>query len=316
MKAKRRKERESRPTTAVVGGGALARAFLPGLVARGYPVLALAASTRASARKATRGFEGIRATASVKDAVRDARLVLLAVPDREIGPLARVLARDLRGQWDRRVVLHHAGALGLEPLAPLSREGASVGVLHPLQSLGRGPLAASLLSGARARIEGDSRAATLGRRLARDLGLVPFSLPRGSSAADRHAYHAAASLVSNDLLALVSIAVRLLGRIGVKPDAALRALAPLARGTLAQIADAGLVGGLTGPVARGDAVTLAVQLRRLATFSPEVSAVHRLLSREILDLARASGRLTTRQARAVRGVLQGASGGRSFRPGV
>lgn len=315
MSARRRTARR-RPVTALVGGGGLARAFLPGLLAAGYPVRALAARTLGSARRAIAGRPGIRATSSALKAARGAELILLAVPDRELAGLARVLAQGLKGRLERCVVLHHAGALGLEPLQPLARARAAVGVLHPLQSLAPRSRSASLLVGAHARVEGDRRAAALARRLARDLGLKPFSLRAGLSASDRGAYHAAASLASNDLVALLSLAVRLMTRIGLEPGQARAALVPLARGTLAQIEREGLAHALTGPVVRGDADTLAAQLRRLRGLSGEAADVHRLLALELLGIARASRRLSPAQTRALRRALRAPAAGRGRRAGV
>jgi predicted short-subunit dehydrogenase-like oxidoreductase (DUF2520 family) len=208
-------------------------------------------------------------------------------------------------EWGGRVVLHHAGALGLDPLRPLARAGAFVGVLHPLQTLGDASLAASLLVGSHARIEGQPRARAAAARLARDVGLVPLPLGRHLSAADRAAYHAAASLVSNDLLALLSHGVQLLESIGLDHRAALRALAPLARGTLVQAERHGIGRTLTGPVVRGDAETVRGQLASLRRRSRSAAEVHRLLSEQLIRLAEQEGHpLPRAELRRLRAVLR------------
>jgi predicted short-subunit dehydrogenase-like oxidoreductase (DUF2520 family) len=306
----------------VVGAGGLARSFLPGLVRAGYPIVAVAARSAAHARRAARLAPGASATTSAEDAAREASLVLLAVPDRALRPVAERLARDRKASWDRTVVLHHAGALGVEPLAPLARRGAAVGVLHPLQCLGLPSVAAALLAGSWARVEGDPRAATAARRLARDLGLR--LLPSAAwSSADRAAYHAAASLVANDLVGLLSAAAGLLREIGVPARTADAALVRLARGALAQAETAGLAGALTGPVARGDAETLTRQIQRIAASSPGVAEAHRLICRQVLALARAHRTLSPAEARSVAAVLDRSGlaeapprGGRGRRTGV
>jgi predicted short-subunit dehydrogenase-like oxidoreductase (DUF2520 family) len=233
--------------------------------------------------------------------VENAALVLLAVPDRAIAPLARRLAARVPRGWPRRTVLHHAGALGPACLAPLARRGAAVGVLHPLQVLGQARAAKTLLSGSRARIEGDPRAVGVARRLALDLGLVPVRFPRALGPSGRAAWHAAASLASNDLVALLSLAAEALRATGLGERKAMEALLPLARGAIAHVGAGGIEGALTGPVVRGDAATLTSQLRALKTACPEAAEVHRALSRRLLRIAEAAGGLTARdRSRLVR----------------
>jgi predicted short-subunit dehydrogenase-like oxidoreductase (DUF2520 family) len=220
----------------------------------------------------------------LRTGVERGRLILLAVPDRAIAVVARKLASLDDIDWKRRSVLHHAGALGCEPLERLRLAGAGVGVLHPLQSLGVPALAAEIMPGSRARIEGDRRGCAAARRLARTLGLKPLPLGKLSSR-DRTAYHTAAALFSNDILALLAVGAGLLESIGLGHRRALDALLPLARGTLRQVERAGLAGPLTGPAPRGDVDTLRAHLRRLAGGSPEDREIHRLLASRRARLA-------------------------------
>jgi predicted short-subunit dehydrogenase-like oxidoreductase (DUF2520 family) len=275
--------------TAVIGKGKLAQAILPLLPAAGYPLLAVAG----------RGDDPV-------DAVRGARLVLLAVPDAVLGEVARTLAVSDQG-WKGRTVLHHAGALGLEPLLPLKKRGASVGLLHPLQCLGGSEMATELLAGSYARIEGTAKARTIAHRLAKGLGMVPLRFRGELSAADRSAYHAAASLISNDLLALVALGADLLEGIGLARADAIDALLPLAAGTLAQAGGDGLASAFSGPVVRGDVATVEAHLKTLSRRSKQAAEIHRLLSRRLLRLsADETGQPAPAVRRRLRGVLVGA----------
>jgi predicted short-subunit dehydrogenase-like oxidoreductase (DUF2520 family) len=272
-------------TTAVIGSGRLARAVLPALHAAGYAVVAVADRRLAAARRASRLAPGAAATTDNATAAAEARLVLLAVPDGEIGAVANELAASASMRWRGRIVLHHAGALGTEPLRPLEGKGAHIGVLHPLQCLGGTELSSKALPGSFARIEGDDRARATARSVARALGLSVLRLPRDLTAEQRRLYHAAASLLSNDLLALMAVGCDLLSSIGLSESDAVAALSPLARGTIAQLESEGFGAALTGPVVRGDAETVAMHLRALARHSRTAEAVHRILSRRLLRLA-------------------------------
>jgi predicted short-subunit dehydrogenase-like oxidoreductase (DUF2520 family) len=82
---------------------------------------------------------------------------------------------------------------------------------------------------------------------------------------------------------VVDAAVRCAVLAGLDPDTARRALAPLvlrsAENALAGLAD----GGLTGPVARGDASTVESHLAALAG-EPALAALYRALARGAVDL--------------------------------
>jgi predicted short-subunit dehydrogenase-like oxidoreductase (DUF2520 family) len=294
--------------TAVVGTGRLARSLVPLLTPAGHPVVAVVGRSLKAARTAARGARRARATTSLRLGCERATLLLLAVSDRALPLLARRLAALDRIEWRERVVLHHAGALGPAPLEPLREAGAAVGLLHPLQSLGVPELAKEIVPGSRARIEGDRRGLATARRLARALGMRPLPL-RDPSPSDRTAYHAAASLCSNDLLALLAVGVGLLESTGLRGRAAVDALLPLVRGTLRQVEREGLAGPLTGPAPRGDVDTLRAHLRRLADGSPEDREIHRLLSLRLARLARERGEVAASETLA-------ALGGRKPRRGV
>lgn len=286
-------ERGARATV-VVGAGRLARALVPLLAKARRGPLVVVARSGAAARAACRKAPHATATTDLARAVAGAALVLCAVPDRAIGEVAARLAGLGGIDWGGRVVLHHAGALGPEPLAPLAARGAAVGVLHPLQCFGGGPGFAEILRTSRARIEGAPRARTVARRLARDLGLVVLRFPKPLGPAERAAYHTAGGLVANDLVALVTLAVELLESTGLDRKGALRALAPLVRGTLAALERGGPPAALTGPVARGDLDTLDDHLRRLGALAHEDAEIHRLLSRRLARVAAEHGAIDRR----------------------
>ncbi len=278
----------TRPSTiAVIGSGRLARFLVPALDRAGQPVVAVAARTRSSARAIARRAPGALATIDIVRAASAAQTILLAVSDRAIAGLADDLARSAEFDPSGKVVLHHAGSLGPEALVALSRGGAEVGVLHPLQTFGsstrRNP---TLPEGTRARIEGSPIACRRARGLARALGLSPLAGGVRWTPERRALYHAAASMASNDLVALLHHAIEAMTRAaGVGPDAARSALLPLVQGTLRQLENGGVEGALAGPAVRGDRETLAGHGRALAAGSPEAAEVHRCLSATLERLA-------------------------------
>jgi predicted short-subunit dehydrogenase-like oxidoreductase (DUF2520 family) len=167
----------------------------------------------------------------------DPPVVLLCVPDGEIAGAAAKLAADL-------IVGHCSGATTLEALG--AHEAFS---LHPLMTV---TAAGAEFAGAGAAIAGSTpRALNIASQLAEALGMNAVAL----ADEDRPAYHAAASIASNFLITLEAGAERLAASAGVRREL----LVPLVRATVENWATLGAGGALTGPIARGDQLTVQRQ---------------------------------------------------------
>jgi predicted short-subunit dehydrogenase-like oxidoreductase (DUF2520 family) len=188
-----------------------------------------------------------------REALADAELVLLAVPDSAIAGVARAVPI---GPW----VAHVSGATSLSALAPHARRFS----VHPLQTLtrDRGP---EQLDGAWAAVTAETdEALGAARWLATTLGLRAFEL----ADADKPLYHAGAAMASNFLVTLHAAAARLLEESDAPPEA----LVPLMTRTI----ENGFV--LTGPIARGDWSTVEAHLRALEERAPDLVPLYRALA--------------------------------------
>jgi predicted short-subunit dehydrogenase-like oxidoreductase (DUF2520 family) len=212
-----------------------------------------------------------------KDAVREADVVLLAVPDAAIESVAEELERDAAIE-SRHAVLHLSG---LRALTALGSTAAALGSFHPLQTVSDPASAPERLRGAYAGIEGDERALAAGRGLAESLGMTAVAIPP----ATKPAYHAGATIAANYTVVLAAVAERVATSAGVTPEVARRPYLPLIRGAAANL-EIGPVAALTGPVRRGDAETVAAHLNALP---PGERELYLLLAREALRLAREAG---------------------------
>ena len=180
------------------------------------------------------------------EAAADVDVVIIATPDAVVAEVAAAIA-----PVDGTVVLHLSGALGLDVLAP-HRRRASLHPLMPLPSPEVGRV--RLRSGITFAVAGDPMAATLGRALGGRCIEIDD--------AHRAAYHAAACISANHLVALLGQVERVAAAAGLGVDAFL----PLAATALQDVADLGPAAALTGPAARGDETTLA---RHRAALAPE-----------------------------------------------
>jgi predicted short-subunit dehydrogenase-like oxidoreductase (DUF2520 family) len=176
--------------------------------------------------------------------------VLLCVPDAEIAAAAGAVAPG-------PLLGHCSGATGLEVLG--ARPAFS---LHPLMTVAPGARP-EILTGAAAAIDGSTpHALAVAADLATTLGLSPISI----APADRAAYHAAASIAANFLVTVEAAAER----IGATAGLPRGALVPLVRAAVENWATTGPGPALTGPVARGDAATVAHQRAAIAHRTPDL----------------------------------------------
>src|SRR6266511_3360313 len=112
-------------------------------------------------------------TAAPADAVRGARLVVLAVLDDELPSLITALAADGAFGPDQ-IVIHTAGVDGPELLTPASAAGATVAACHPVQIFNED------LAGTLGRIPGTVWGVTgdpVGREVVTMLGGRPMDVP-------------------------------------------------------------------------------------------------------------------------------------------
>lgn len=246
----------------------------------GVPVLGLWARRAAMARHAG-SVAGVAAFSSAPpDLMLEAEVVLLAVRDSAIGEVAKMLLGT--GLVNKRHVLLHCGgsASAEEVFSDVSSRVGGIGTLHPLTAIADGKLAMRALKGTAFGVEGNERGVAMAGKLASAMGGVVLPLRREQMAA----YHAAASLASNYVVAMLDAAVRGLVSTGVSVADATAALVGLADGALRNIVAHGTTYGLTGPVRRGDSATVERHLEALSG-QPELLEIYRVLARHATEMA-------------------------------
>lgn len=195
------------------------------------------------------------------DAAADVDLLVIATPD---GAVAEVAARV--APVPDTVVAHLAGSLGVDVLGTHPRRAA----LHPLVALPGAEVGAERLRGAWFAVAGDP----LAEAVVEDLGGRSFTV----ADADRAAYHAAACIASNHLVALLGQ----VERVAATASVPLEPYLDLVRATVENVAALGPARALTGPAARGDHATIE---RHLAALDPAERPAYETMVAEARRLA-------------------------------
>lgn len=278
----------------VVGAGRVGAVLGAALSAAGHPVVAVSAVSAASRQRAAALLPEV-AVRPVPDVVAAADLALLAVPDDVLPGLVAGLAAT-GAIRPGQLVAHPSGRYGADVLAPALRAGALPLALHPAMTFTGTSVDLSRLRGAAFGVTAPGPLRPIAEALVLEMGGEPVSVPEES----RALYHAALAAGANHLVTLVAQARDLLAAAGVADPA--RLLGPL----LAAALDNALHQGdaaLTGPVARGDAGTVAAHLAALAAAYPEAVPAYVALARLTADRALAAGRLAPTAAASLLEVL-------------
>jgi len=278
----------------VVGAGRAGTALAAALRRAGHEVVAASAVSDASLRRIRRDLPGT-VISQPAEVVATADLVLLTVPDDVLPGLVAGLAAT-GAELNGRLVAHASGRHGLAVLDPAVRAGALPLALHPVMTFTGRPDDIDRLAGISFGVTAPEPLRPVAEALVVEMGGEPVFI------ADEHRdlYHAALASAANYLVTLVVQAEDLLRASGVGQPA--RMLGPLLSAALdnaLRLGDA----ALTGPVARGDAETVAGHVAALRAEAPEALPAYLALARLTATRALAAGTLTAPDARRLLDVL-------------
>jgi predicted short-subunit dehydrogenase-like oxidoreductase (DUF2520 family) len=227
----------------------------------------------------------------------DASIIILALRDRQLGPVAADLATS--GVVSKKtVVVHNAGALPAEALEPLRGVCAGIAQMHPMISFGSLTHFPTLERG-HVHVKGEKVAEERARAIAKKLGMTPRTFKK----LDTVGYHAAAGLVAKGAAALAAIGTELLKVSGVPTEDAPKMLGPLLRSVAENVEALGFPDALTGPVRRGDAGAIQRQIDLLADRLPNALGLYLASGLAQIPLAQKIGDAPKSQVDEVEAIL-------------
>ena len=289
------------PPVAIAGAGVVAQALGRLMSEHGTPIVAVASRSRIKAEAAAAFIGPAVSAVSWAEIPKMAERVLVAVSDDAITPVAHALAA---AGMRAGLALHTCGAKGPDALEPLRVHGVACGMMHPLQTIVSAEQGVSRLHGITFGVAGDEPAVAWASAIVAQLGSRTLRVP-----ADRlNSYHAGAVMASNAIVAVIDAATALFARAGVEPAAARHALEPLCREALDNVLANGARSALTGPVARGDATTVATHVDALGGAPPTVAALYQAVARHLVEIAKERG-LADATARALESALDASKAG-------
>ena len=247
----------------IIGSGHLATIFARAAIAAGHQISQVYSQTASHASAFALAFQ-CEFTTEFKSISLGGDFYLTAIADQGL--------RDLREQLllNDRLIVHTAGSLSMDTLAPVS---SRYGVLYPLQSLRKEMTSLPALP---LLINGNTPESLASiERFARDLSpVVRFAGDR-----ERFKLHLAAVVVNN----LTNHLYAMTEEFCVKEAVDFSLLLPLIDETNRRLHELPFSQRQTGPAARGDLQTIQGHLKQLEKY-PQLKAAYEELTREILQI--------------------------------
>ena len=238
---------------------------------------------------------------NVQQAIRQADVCLLTVKDSQIKSLCELHSKEFK---PTSVVAHCSGSLDSEILISAKRDsGASICSMHPLNTFPTPKAAILNLDNPKHNtflyVEGDQSALDICDPLFTNLGFNSLRISRDA----KPAYHAACVFASNYLVSLIDASLATAQAAGINSDQFTKSIMPLAKATLANIEQDGMLSALSGPIARGDADTDAQHIDLLSAMDSSLHAAYVNLGLRALELAKTKGNLSESSIERLNAVL-------------
>lgn len=278
-----------------IGTGTVGTAMAIRLSQTGYPVIAVYDLNPAAAKRMAEAVNGCRVMATAQDVADAADFVFITTADDFIPQVAGEV------NWRKgQIVSHCSGAASTDVLEPARKGGARVGCIHPLQTFAGITQAVENLPGSTFAIEAEEPQFSVLKEMALKLDGDWLEL----KAEDKALYHASACIACNYFYTLMQVATDLWRNWGKSNTEATKAMMPMLQGALNNLSNVGLPKALTGPIARGDLMTIRKHLNAFQKKAPEIIPLYKELGKWTIPIGRAKGTLSEEKAGELRELLK------------
>lgn len=261
-----------------IGAGKVGCTFGRYLNDNGFAVKGYYSRSRDSAIRGAEGVEG-KVYSTIQEILNECNIIFITTPDDTIQKVVSLISQENKIE-EEQIFVHMSGALSSAILSPLKEKGAYIYSLHPLQAFSNIETAYKALSKTVFSIEGDEEKLNKIYGIIKKCGNECIKIKKEQ----KPLYHAAACVVSNYLVTLLDYGFRYFEVLGIDKEITIKALYPLIAGTVENVRQLGPSKALTGPIARGDANTIAKHIENLKHNSPELVQLYKILGLETMKL--------------------------------
>ena len=221
-------------------------------------------------------FVGTKSYGRIEELVADSDVIFITTPD---GIITKVWEQLRKMPIQDKLVCHCSGALSSSSFSGIEGTGAKCLSIHPMLPFSNRFSSYQQLNNAFFTIEGDEEAVRQMKELFISFGNQVCRI-EGSC---KVKYHAAASMLSNQVIAVLDTGFHLLEACGFSRDEARAASAALIRNNIENVLSKDCVGALTGPIDRTDVETVK---KHFACLDKEERKMYEVLGEKLVQIAR------------------------------
>lgn len=293
--------KRSLPVT-LIGAGRVGSTLVRLLHQKGYPIASVVSRTLRSARSLARTVHCQRASDQLSAIDPRTGLIIIATPEGAIDETAVKLSQLGSLRFENITVIHTSGAVTSDALSPLSRSGARLFSLHPIQTFPAARpagLQMKSMKGVWYGFEGPQSARPFARGLVKDLEGRFIEVPKDR----KNLYHVACVFASNYPTVLLAALENVRDALGFQK---LDPFEKLLESSIGNARELGPTDALTGPLVRSSLEVLQRHVETLGGLDKELLRVYTALGTYGISMLRSRGRISEEEARRMRQILRNA----------
>lgn len=221
-------------------------------------------------------FTGSTDYGTVNELIEQSETIILSTPDGAIKKVWDSLDKD---QVKGRIFCHLSGSLSSDVFSGIEEYGGYPISIHPMFAFSDKESVYRQLNQVKFTIEGNSYAVSEWKKIFQLTGNPVVEISREY----KLKYHAAASLLSNHVIAVLETGYRLLGECGFSPEEAREFSSVLVRDNVEHVICSGAEAALTGPIERGDCETVS---RHISVLDDAARQIYMSCGRQLLAIAK------------------------------
>lgn len=226
-------------------------------------------------------------------------IIFITTPDSAIQQVAQDIFSG-NSVFNNKIVLHCSGSLSSDILRSAKRhKNVLIASLHPLQTFADKLETAMNFRGTYCVYEGETKALSIVKEIIRTIGGIPVEI----KAKNKTLYHIGCVLACNYLVTLINVANRFLKQCGFKNKDIFKVIQPLIDSTIKNIKTIGISSALTGPIARGDILTIKNHLKAIKEELPLYLPLYCELGKHTINIAKSKKGVSSSQLASLRKVL-------------
>ncbi|HEY9188922.1 MAG TPA: Rossmann-like and DUF2520 domain-containing protein [Ignavibacteria bacterium] len=258
----------------LIGAGKVGTVLSKKLYERGYNFVGIIDLDLNKARNLAKKVKAALFSNEIKDIPKEANFIIISVPDSQIKVVSKKISK-LPLHFNSLKVCHVSGCLSSDELKPIKNRGSIVFSMHPYQSFPDSKNTKNLDS-IYYGIEGEKT--LFAKKIVKALGGNYIIIPKNL----KSLYHVSGAFASNYLLVLLSVVNNILYHIIGDKKKAKGVFRPILENTLYNYFNTDFKNSITGPIVRGDAITVEKHLKALKKYDKNIYDLYKKFGQILL----------------------------------